>query len=85
MAVGLDGCLVQEVAVEVCHFVEQHLQELVGVHVPVHANLVKVMPRLRPAVVAQFGDSLAGDVQMHGMVVEERIDVLHRLRGEIMA
>ena len=71
VAVGLDGCLVQEVAVEVCHFVEEHHEELVWVHVPVYANLVKVVARLRPAVVAQLGGSFSCDVEPHTVAVHE--------------
>ena len=58
--------------------VEEHQQEVVMVQVTVDTDGMVVAAMLRPAVVAQFGSALAGDVQEDFVSVEK---VVHRVDG----
>ena len=78
---GVPGVL--EAGVEVGHLVEHHGEEHIRAHVAVDADFVAFVVALRPAVVAQLGVPLAGDVEAHGMGVEDVVDAFHGPRGEV--
>lgn len=83
VAVGGDAPVVLQAGVEVGHLVEHHGEEHIRAHVAVDADFVAFVVALRPAVVAQLGVPLAGDVEVHGMGVEDVVDAFHGPRGEV--
>ena len=83
MAVGGDAPVILDAGVEVGHLVEHHGEEHIRAHVAVDADFVAFVVALRPAVVAQFGVPLAGDVEAHGVGVEDVIDAFHGPCGEV--
>lgn len=83
VAVGGGVPVVLEAGVEVGYLVEHHGEEHVGSHVAVDADFVAFVVELRPTVVAQLGVPLAGDVEAHGMGVEDVVDAFHGPRGEV--
>ena len=78
VTVGLDVGAVGLMGVEVRHLVEEHQQEVVGVQVAVDADGMVVAARMWPTVVAQFGSTLAGDVQEDAVPVKK---IVHRVDG----
>lgn len=83
VAVGLHVAVMQT-RLQVRRLVEEHPEEEVRVEVAVDGNLVERMTFAWPAVVAKLRASLASDVEMYLVVVEEVIDHGHRLCREVV-
>lgn len=78
------GIGVFQVRLQMCRLMQKYPKEEVWVEVAVDTNLMVIMIKLGPTVVAQFAAASTGDMEMHTVTVEVVIHSVYRLRGEMI-
>lgn len=75
---GRAWCGVFAVGFEVGSFVEEDPEEEVGIEVAVDGNLMEIVVRCGAAIIAEFGATLEGDVEVDFVAKEVVVDPIHR-------